>query len=100
ERDEIMLARYRSRAVPLAVVAAAVLFYMVDPWVYPGVGSTERGVARKRKRTAMCPSAAKKRSMVSLPGHEVTGEASTIATSPIVSVAVIAQFAAQPARPV
>jgi hypothetical protein len=30
----------------------------------------------------------------------VTGEASTIATSPVVSVAVIAQFAAQPARPV
>ena len=54
-----MLARYRSLAV---------LFYMVDPWVYPAVGSTERGVARKRKRTAMCPSAAKKRSMVSLSG--------------------------------
>ena len=63
-----MLARYRSLAVPLAVVAASVLFYMVDPWVYPAVGSTERGVARKRKRTAMCPSAAKKRSMVSLSG--------------------------------
>jgi hypothetical protein len=35
-----MLARYRSLAVPLAVVAAVVLFSMVDPWVYPAVGST------------------------------------------------------------
>jgi thiosulfate dehydrogenase [quinone] large subunit len=40
-----MLARYRSLAVPLAVVAAAVLFYMVNPWFFPAVGSTERGVA-------------------------------------------------------
>ena len=40
-----MLARYRSLAVPLAVVAAAVLFYMVNPWFFPAVGSTERGIA-------------------------------------------------------
>jgi thiosulfate dehydrogenase [quinone] large subunit len=40
-----MLARYRSLAVPLAVIAAVVLFYMVNPWVYPAVGSTERGIA-------------------------------------------------------
>ena len=40
-----MLARYRSLAVPLAIVAAAVLFYMVNPWFFPAVGSTERGVA-------------------------------------------------------
>jgi len=40
-----MLARYRSLAVPLAVVAAIVLFYMVNPWVFPAVGSTERGIA-------------------------------------------------------
>ena len=40
-----MLARYRRLAVPLAVVAAAVLFYMVNPWFFPAVGSTERGVA-------------------------------------------------------
>ncbi len=40
-----MLARYRSAAVPLAVVAAVVLFYMVNPWFYPAVGSTERGMA-------------------------------------------------------
>jgi thiosulfate dehydrogenase [quinone] large subunit len=40
-----MLARYRSLAVPLAVVAAVVLFYMVNPWVFPAVGSTERGIA-------------------------------------------------------
>jgi thiosulfate dehydrogenase [quinone] large subunit len=45
ERNEIMLARYRSLAVPLAAVAAVVLFYMVNPWVFPAVGSTERGVA-------------------------------------------------------
>jgi thiosulfate dehydrogenase (quinone) large subunit len=40
-----MLTRYRSFAVPLAIVAAAVLFYMVNPWFFPAVGSTERGVA-------------------------------------------------------
>jgi len=40
-----MLARYRSLAVPLAIVAAVVLFYMVNPWVFPAVGSTERGIA-------------------------------------------------------
>ena len=40
-----MLARYRSAAVPLAVIAAIVLFYMVNPWFYPAVGSTERGIA-------------------------------------------------------
>ena len=40
-----MLARYRSLAVPLAVVAAVVLFYMVNPWFFPAVGSTERGIA-------------------------------------------------------
>lgn len=40
-----MLARYRSAAVPLAVVAALVLFYMVNPWVFPAIGSTERGIA-------------------------------------------------------
>ena len=40
-----MLARYRSLAVPFAVVAAVVLFYMVNPWFFPAVGSTERGVA-------------------------------------------------------
>ena len=41
-----MLARYRSLAVPLAVVAAVVLFYMVNPWFFPAVGSTERGSPR------------------------------------------------------
>src|SRR5476651_1008149 len=40
-----MLARYRRLAVPLAVVAAVVLFYMVNPWFFPAVGSTERGIA-------------------------------------------------------
>ena len=40
-----MLARYRNLVVPLAVVAAAVLFYMVNPWFFPAVGSAERGVA-------------------------------------------------------
>jgi thiosulfate dehydrogenase [quinone] large subunit len=40
-----MLARYRSLAVPLAVVAAIVLFYMENPWVFPADGTTERTVA-------------------------------------------------------
>ena len=40
-----MLARYRSFAVPLAVVAAVVLFYLVNPWFFPAAGSTERGIA-------------------------------------------------------
>jgi thiosulfate dehydrogenase (quinone) large subunit len=40
-----MLARYRSLAVPLAIVAAVVLFYMENPWFFPADGSTERAVA-------------------------------------------------------
>jgi thiosulfate dehydrogenase (quinone) large subunit len=40
-----MLARYRHLVVPLAVVAAAILFYMVNPWFFPAPGSVERGVA-------------------------------------------------------
>jgi thiosulfate dehydrogenase (quinone) large subunit len=40
-----MLARYRSLAVPVAVVAAVVLFYLVNPWFFPAAGSTERTVA-------------------------------------------------------
>ena len=40
-----MLARYRNLAVPLAIVAAAVLFYMVNPWFYPAPGSTARAVS-------------------------------------------------------
>jgi thiosulfate dehydrogenase [quinone] large subunit len=40
-----MLARYRSLAVPLAIVAAVVLFYMVNPWFYPAPGSIERQIA-------------------------------------------------------
>jgi len=40
-----MLARYRSLAVPIAVVAAIVLFYLVNPWFFPAAGSTERTVA-------------------------------------------------------
>ncbi len=40
-----MLARYRSLAVPLAIVAAVILFYMVNPWVFPATGSVERQVA-------------------------------------------------------
>jgi uncharacterized membrane protein YphA (DoxX/SURF4 family) len=40
-----MLTRYRSLAVPLAILAAAVLFYLVNPWFFPAVGSTERGIA-------------------------------------------------------
>lgn len=40
-----MLARYRNLAVPLAVIAAAVLFYMENPWFFPADGSAERSAA-------------------------------------------------------
>ncbi|MDO8485234.1 MAG: DoxX family membrane protein [Candidatus Limnocylindrales bacterium] len=40
-----MLARYRNLAVPLAIIAAIVLFYMENPWFFPADGSTERAVA-------------------------------------------------------
>jgi len=40
-----MLARYRNLAVPLAIVAAIVLFYMENPWFFPADGSTERTAA-------------------------------------------------------
>ncbi len=40
-----MLARYRSLAVPLAIVAAIVLFYMENPWFFPAEDSTARSVA-------------------------------------------------------
>ncbi len=40
-----MLDRYRSLAVPLAVVAAIVLFYMENPWAFPAPDTTERTVA-------------------------------------------------------
>jgi thiosulfate dehydrogenase [quinone] large subunit len=40
-----MLARYRNLAVPLAIIAAIVLFYMENPWFFPADGSTERVVA-------------------------------------------------------
>lgn len=40
-----MLARYRNLAVPLAIIAAIVLFYMENPWFFPAAGSTERAVA-------------------------------------------------------
>ena len=40
-----MLARYRNLAVPLAIVAAIVLFYMENPWFFPAEGSTERAAA-------------------------------------------------------
>lgn len=40
-----MLARYRNLAVPLAIVAAIVLFYMQNPWFAPAAGTTERTIA-------------------------------------------------------
>ena len=40
-----MLARYRNLAVPLAIVAAVVLFYMQNPWFAPEAGSSARTVA-------------------------------------------------------
>lgn len=39
------MARYRNLVVPLAIVAAAVLFYMQNPWFSPEPGTTERTVA-------------------------------------------------------
>ena len=40
-----MLARYRNLAVPLAIIAAIVLFYMENPWFFPADGSTQRAIA-------------------------------------------------------
>jgi thiosulfate dehydrogenase (quinone) large subunit len=40
-----MLARYRYLVTPLALIAAAILVYMQNPWFYPAAGSTESGVA-------------------------------------------------------
>ena len=40
-----MLARYRSLVTPLALIAAAVLIYMENPWFYPAAGTTERTIA-------------------------------------------------------
>ncbi len=40
-----MLARNRALAVPLGIVAAVILFYMVNPWFFPEAGSTARTVA-------------------------------------------------------
>jgi thiosulfate dehydrogenase (quinone) large subunit len=40
-----MLRRYRTLVTPLAIVAAAVLFYMVNPWFFPPDGSPERTAA-------------------------------------------------------
>jgi thiosulfate dehydrogenase [quinone] large subunit len=40
-----MLTRYRSLVTPLALIAAAVLVYMENPWFSPARGTTERNVA-------------------------------------------------------
>jgi thiosulfate dehydrogenase [quinone] large subunit len=40
-----MLSRYRNLAVPLAIVAAVILFYMQNPWFAPENGTTLRTVA-------------------------------------------------------
>ena len=40
-----MLARYRSLVTPLALIAAAVLIYMENPWFSPAAGTAERAVA-------------------------------------------------------
>lgn len=39
------MSRYRNLVVPLAIVAAAVLFYMQNPWFSPEPGTTERTIA-------------------------------------------------------
>jgi thiosulfate dehydrogenase (quinone) large subunit len=40
-----MLARNRALAVPLGIIAAVILFYMVNPWFYPAPESTARAVS-------------------------------------------------------
>jgi thiosulfate dehydrogenase (quinone) large subunit len=40
-----MLSRYRNLAVPLAIVAAVILFYMQNPWFAPESGTTLRTIA-------------------------------------------------------
>ena len=40
-----MFSRYRNLVVPLAIVAAAILIYMQNPWFSPAPGTTERTVA-------------------------------------------------------
>ncbi|MDA8237218.1 MAG: DoxX family membrane protein [Chloroflexi bacterium] len=40
-----MLARYRTLVTPLALLAAAILFWMENPWFYPAEGTAERAVA-------------------------------------------------------
>jgi thiosulfate dehydrogenase (quinone) large subunit len=40
-----MLARYRNMVTPLALIAAAILIYMENPWVFPAAGSTALTVA-------------------------------------------------------
>jgi len=40
-----MLARNRALAVPLGIVAAVILFYMVNPWFFPEAGSTARTIS-------------------------------------------------------
>jgi thiosulfate dehydrogenase [quinone] large subunit len=39
------VSRYRNLVVPLAIIAAAVLFYMQNPWFSPDPGTTERTIA-------------------------------------------------------
>jgi len=40
-----MLARYRNLVTPLALIAAVILAYMENPWVYPKPGTTENDIA-------------------------------------------------------
>jgi hypothetical protein len=40
-----MLARYRTMATPLALIAAVILVYMENPWFFPKAGTTENAVA-------------------------------------------------------
>jgi thiosulfate dehydrogenase [quinone] large subunit len=40
-----MLARYRNLVTPLALIAAAILVYMENPWFFPADGSAERTIA-------------------------------------------------------
>ena len=44
-RGCVVLARYRNLAVPLAIVAAVILFWIENPWFHPDPGSTLEDVA-------------------------------------------------------
>jgi thiosulfate dehydrogenase [quinone] large subunit len=43
--EDSMVARYRTLVTPLALIAAAILVYMENPWFFPKPGTTENQIA-------------------------------------------------------